>query len=69
MATFTTIMERGHKKFIDQNLKKRIFGDCENCSGFHLLISTTLLSVKTNEKMEIKICEECYNTILFGSEK
>lgn len=69
MVTFTTIIDRGHQKFIDQNFKKRVFGNCGNCSKFYLLISTTLQSVKTKEKMEINICEECYNTILFGSEK
>ena len=69
LANFTTILERGHRKFIDQNLKKRSFGDCKNCETFHLLISTTLKDKKTKEELEMMLCEECYNTFLFGSEK
>lgn len=69
MTSFTTIMERGHRKFIDSILKRRVFGDCNNCEEFHLLISTTPKDLKTKEELEIQICEECYNTFLFGSEK
>jgi len=68
MTSFTTIVKRGHRKFIDQNLKKRSFGDCKNCGSFHFLISTTLKDLKSKEELEMLICEECYNTFLFGSE-
>lgn len=71
MTDFTTIMDRGHRKFIDKHMKKRNFGACDNCEDFNLLIQATL-KVKKNTKydeMEIKVCETCYNILLFGSKK
>ena len=59
MINFTDLLNLGKKKFIDKHLKKRVFGKCETCDRFDLLIEYTDFA---NEKMYL--CNSCYNVIM-----
>jgi len=60
MTDFTTLLDRGHRRYKDKYLKKRKFGRCEGCEKPALLLEycdpcdcTVLL-----------LCEHCYAELL-----
>jgi hypothetical protein len=58
---FTSILNRGIRRFIDKNLKKRKFGKCEACKIPTLLIEY----VEPDDSTSVWIlCERCYTAIL-----
>jgi hypothetical protein len=65
MASFTTLLNRGRKKYQDKYLKKRKFGKCEGCENPNLLIE---YRVKQGDKDYFLLCDFCYN-IMISREK
>lgn len=65
MANFTSLLNKGKRRFLDKYLKIRKFGKCEGCSRPSLLIE--YVDVKSPQD-SLKLCEFCY-TIIINSEK
>jgi len=59
MADFTTLMNRGHRRYIDKNLKKRFFGKCEGCERRALLVIGT--QTVEGDSLEWNLCSKCYD--------
>lgn len=61
MVDFTTILNKGIRRHIDKNMKRRKFGKCEVCEKPTLLISY----YEANDKNDvIYLCEFCYTEAL-----
>jgi hypothetical protein len=56
MTNFTTLLNRGKRKYIDKYLKKRIFGKCDNCGDPLLLIQYI-----SKTDITVYLCDHCYN--------
>lgn len=66
MADFTTILNKGKKRFIDKYLKKRFFGRCEGCEErFDLLIQF----YDKHEDYTWKLCHVCYDDLMRKEEE
>lgn len=63
MTNFTTIFNRGKKKYQDKYLKKRTFGKCEGCGNPDLLIQFGDEDVKEC----FFVCDSCYNKLITHS--
>jgi len=55
---FVTLLNRGHKSYIEKYLKPRKNGTCDDCECYALLISTFLDSDIWN------LCEKCYSEVI-----
>lgn len=62
MASFTTLINRAHRRFIDKCLKKRIFGACEGCDARTLLVH--LVQRDGADVCEWDLCENCYDKMV-----
>lgn len=62
MASFTTLLNRAHRRFIDKCLKRREFGACEGCGTRTLL--TRFVQRSGGDALEWTLCEECYNKMV-----
>ena len=60
MSNFTTILNRGIRRYIDKYMKKRNFGHCEGCKEFDLLIEYEEIV----DRSVWAICEKCYTELL-----
>lgn len=58
---FTTILNRGIRRHIDKNIKRRDFGKCEGCKKPAMLI---VYVDPTDEDTSWKLCEFCYTDLL-----
>jgi len=59
MTDFTTLLNRGHRRYIDKHLKKRSFGKCEMCDKRALLVSGTQRD--GGDVICWELCERCYD--------
>jgi hypothetical protein len=62
MASFTTLLNRAHRRFIDKFLKRREFGACEACGDRTLLIK--LVQQDGTDVCKWDLCEKCYNKMV-----
>ncbi len=65
MADFTTLMNRGHRRFIAKN-KKRVFAKCEDCGELALLIEYKDPNDVDNNW---KVCEFCYRQLQINEDE
>lgn len=61
MSSFTALLNKGKKRFIDKYLRPRKFGKCEGCSKSALLIE---YRDEKDSKTSMLLCERCYTIIL-----
>jgi hypothetical protein len=61
MSNFTTILNRGKRKFIDKHLKKRMFGKCEACDRPDLLIQYAEPALP---QKSYHLCNHCYTEMV-----
>lgn len=61
MTNFTTLLNRGKRKFIDKHLKKRVFGKCEACERPDLLIQ---YADPDEPEGTFKLCNHCYTEMI-----
>lgn len=61
MSSFTSLLNKGKKRYIDKYLKPRKFGKCEGCSKPALLIE---YKDEKDSKSSLSLCERCYTLIL-----
>lgn len=61
MVSFTTLINRGKRKFQDKYLKRRSFGKCEGCGKYNLLIQ---YRENVGDKDCFLLCDFCYNMII-----
>lgn len=61
MSSFTTLLNKGKKRFIDKYLRPRKFGKCEGCKK-----SALLIEYKDDQdlKTSMLLCERCYTIML-----
>jgi hypothetical protein len=64
MVDFTTLMNRGHRRFIAYK-KKRQFGSCEDCEIFALLLEYQDPEDTTDKWL---VCEHCYRKLQLDEE-
>jgi len=57
MATFTELLNKGIRKYLDKYEKSRQYGPCYNCSKFDLLIK---FEDPLAENSIWELCEYCY---------
>jgi len=62
MASFTTLLNRAHRRFIDKFMKRRNFGACEACDRRTLLVK--LVQRDGTDICEWDLCEGCYNKMV-----
>lgn len=62
MVSFTTLLNRAHRRYIDKYIKERHFGACEACDRRALLIN--LIQKDGMETCDWELCESCYDKIL-----
>lgn len=62
MASFTALLNRAHRRFIDKCLHKRGFGACEACERRSLLIH--YVQRDGSDVCEWDLCEACYNKLV-----
>jgi hypothetical protein len=62
MASFTSLLNRAHRRFIDKCLHKRIFNACEACEKRTLLIHHVQRDGK--DVCEWDLCNECYESMV-----
>jgi hypothetical protein len=62
MASFTALLNRAHRRFIDKHLKRRSFGACESCDKRTLLVR--LAQESDNDTIEWDLCESCYDKMI-----
>lgn len=60
LPDFTTILNKGIRRYIDKNIKRRVFGKCEACGKPAMLINFN----PTGEDISWKLCEFCYTDFL-----
>lgn len=65
MSDFTNILNKGIRRHIDKNMKKRKFGKCDNCDRHTLLIDFT---DEKEQDVIWHICEFCYANFLDDTE-
>ncbi len=61
MADFTTLLNKGHRAYIDLYVKKRKFGDCEGCEKRDLLVEFV---EDSNSDFIFRLCPNCYRKAL-----
>lgn len=58
MVSFTALINRAHRRYIDKYLKRRQFGACEACD------KRTLLVHLSTDGTEWDLCEDCYDKLV-----
>lgn len=66
MADFTTILNRGIRRYVDKYLRRREFGRCESC-GSRALIVRAVEDVD-GDKVEWSLCPKCYDGFVVEDE-
>jgi hypothetical protein len=61
MTNFTTLSNRGHRRYIDTYMKKRKFGRCDGCEKPVLLLE---YCDPDNRDAKMLLCEHCYTELL-----
>lgn len=61
MTDFTTLLNRGHKRYVDKYLKRRKFGKCEGCDKPALLLE---YCDPFDPDIKTHLCERCYVDLL-----
>lgn len=65
MVDFTTLLNRGHKRYIEKHVRRRKFGKCEGCQSPALLIEY----IDTEDSdFKWSLCNQCYDKMLLTSE-
>jgi len=59
MVDFTTLMNRGHRRFLAHQ-KKRNFGPCEDCGEYSLLLE---YKDPTDKDANWLVCDYCYKKL------
>ena len=59
MSDFTTLVNRGIRRYVDKYLKKRDFGRCEECDARALLIR--FMWEDDGSSTELGLCNRCYD--------
>jgi hypothetical protein len=62
MVSFTTLLNRAHRRYIDKYLKRRNFGVCEACGSRTLLVH--LVQRDGTDVVEWDLCEGCYDKMV-----
>lgn len=62
MTDFTTILNRGHRMYIDKNCRSRKLGRCDGCNEYHLLIR---YKDETADDFYWNLCNSCYEKLIF----
>ena len=62
---FTTLLNKGIKRYVAKYIKKRAFGHCEGCKRFDLLIKYE----EPNEDTSWSVCEKCYTELINAEEE
>lgn len=65
MTNFTSLLNKGKKRYADKYLKPRKFGKCEGCAKPALLIE---YRDEQDSKTSLMLCEHCY-TVMLNDEK
>lgn len=62
MVDFTTLMNRGHRRFLAHYQKRRSFGPCEDCGEYALLLE---YQDPTDEGEDATwlVCDYCYKKL------
>lgn len=60
---FTTLLNKGHKRYIEKHVRPRKLGRCEGCQDYCLLIDFEL---DEEDDFVWKLCNRCYDRFLFG---
>lgn len=60
MTSFTNLLNRGKRRYVDKYLKKRYFGRCEGCGKLELLIQFSDFKIANN----FLLCDNCYNKVI-----
>lgn len=66
MTDFTTLLNRGHKMYVERHIKKKKCGRCNGCENYALLIHYT--DPKDKEYVW-DLCNGCYEKLIFEAEK
>ena len=61
MTDFTTLLNRGHKRYVDTYGKRRKFGRCEGCEKPVLLLE---YCDPDDHNVKMLLCERCYTELL-----
>ncbi|MFA5048763.1 MAG: hypothetical protein WC516_07090 [Patescibacteria group bacterium] len=61
MSNFTSLLDKGKRRYVDKYLRPRKFGKCEGCSKPALLIE---YKDAQDSKASLLLCEHCYTIIL-----
>jgi len=65
MVNFTTLINRGHQRYIAKYLKKREFGKCNSCEKPTLLMEYI---DPTDSSVKWLVCEDCFTTLQLDEE-
>jgi hypothetical protein len=59
MSDFTSLVNRGIRRYVDKYLKKRDFGRCEECGARALLVR--FVWEDDGASTEVGLCNGCYD--------
>lgn len=62
MASFTALVNRAHRRFLDKHMTRRQFGACEACGRRTLLVK--LVQRDGPDAIEWDLCEGCYDKMV-----
>ncbi len=62
MASFTALLNRAHRRYIDKYMRPRKFGACEACDKRTLLVN--LVQRDGPDSIEWDLCESCYDSLV-----
>ena len=60
---FTTLLNKGHKRYIEKHVRSRKLGRCEGCQDYCLLIKYEIEDEEYD--IEWKLCNRCYDKFIF----
>ncbi len=62
MVSFTALLNRAHRRYVDKYLRRREFGACEACDKRTLLVK--FVQRDGTDTIEWDLCEGCYDTMV-----
>lgn len=65
MTDFTTLLNRGHKMYVEKHVKKRVCGRCTGCETYALLI---IYTDPEDGETTFDLCNSCYEKLTFEAE-